>query len=143
MATIFSDPDISAFDRRRKSGWSDMIYPSVNSRFLVPIIFCVCPEMGSMRTCSSIKIRQPCIDLVFILSKMGVSFTFLQLLVLSPELHNNLSKMKENIVGCLFQQLGWSLLDPKDFCGSNHSTVGLYVHCQPAFHISMHDVRHM
>lgn len=50
MATNFSDPHASAFDHTRESGWSDMIYPSVYSRFPAPVISFVCPEMGSMRT---------------------------------------------------------------------------------------------
>lgn len=94
MATIFSDPHVSSFGHRRESGWSGMIYPSVNSRFLFPIISCLCPKIESMRTCSSIQVGQPRVD-CFVFLKMDVAFTFLQLLVLSPELHN-LSKMIES-----------------------------------------------
>lgn len=131
MATIFSDPHVSSFGHRRESGWSGMIYPSVNSRFLFPIISCLCPKIESMRTCSSIQVGQPRVD-CFVFLKMDVAFTFLQLLVLCPELHNNLSKTTESsLKGCwpYFQYLGWSLLGLKDLYGSNHSAVGLYFHC--------------
>lgn len=144
MATIFSDPHVSSFGHRRESGWSGMIYPSVNSRFLFPIISCLCPKIESMRTCSSIQVGQPWVD-CFVFLKMDVAFTFLQLLVLSPNSTTTFQRWQKAAwkdVGHIFSILDGACWVSKICMDQITQQWACIFIVQPPFHISMQYVRY-